>query len=85
MPDTCDIVIIGGGHNGLVTAFYLATAGFKPLVLERRNIAGGWPMGWAQRSADTLWPSEWYSGSAASAPAAPSPAVSSVRRVPGLD
>ncbi len=31
-----DIVIIGGGHNGLVTAFYLAKAGFKPLVLERR-------------------------------------------------
>src|SRR3954467_2780594 len=36
-----DIVIIGGGHNGLVTAFYLAKAGFKPLVLERRNQAGG--------------------------------------------
>ncbi len=36
-----DIVIIGGGHNGLVTAFYLAKAGFKPLVLERRSQVGG--------------------------------------------
>lgn len=36
-----DIVIIGGGHNGLVTAFYLAKAGLKPLVLERRNQVGG--------------------------------------------
>ena len=34
--DTRDVVIVGGGHNGLVTAFYLAKAGFKPLVLERR-------------------------------------------------
>src|SRR6202158_3998028 len=41
MPDPRDIVIIGGGHNGLVTAFYLAHAGFKPLVLERRNQVGG--------------------------------------------
>ena len=41
MPDSRDIVIIGGGHNGLVTAFYLAQAGFKPLVLERRNQVGG--------------------------------------------
>ena len=38
---TRDIVIIGGGHNGLVTAFYLAKAGFKPLVLERRPQVGG--------------------------------------------
>jgi len=33
----CDVLIIGGGHNGLITAFYLAKAGFKPLVLERRH------------------------------------------------
>src|SRR5579864_1677025 len=41
MADKRDIVIIGGGHNGLVTAFYLARAGFKPLVLERRPQTGG--------------------------------------------
>jgi phytoene dehydrogenase-like protein len=36
-----DIVIVGGGHNGLVAAFYLAKAGFKPLVIERREQVGG--------------------------------------------
>jgi phytoene dehydrogenase-like protein len=36
-----NIVIIGGGHNGLVAAFYLAKAGLKPLVLERRDTVGG--------------------------------------------
>src|SRR3989442_1201637 len=41
MPGAQNIVIIGGGHNGLVAAFYLARAGFKPLVLERRDVAGG--------------------------------------------
>jgi len=43
MPEATrrDVVIIGGGHNGLVTAFYLAKAGFKPLVLERREQVGG--------------------------------------------
>ncbi|HTW56590.1 MAG TPA: NAD(P)/FAD-dependent oxidoreductase [Terriglobales bacterium] len=42
MPKTQrDIVIIGGGHNGLVTAFYLAKAGYKPLVLERNAQVGG--------------------------------------------
>jgi phytoene dehydrogenase-like protein len=41
MASVRDVVIIGGGHNGLVTAFYLAKAGFKPLVLERRGQVGG--------------------------------------------
>jgi phytoene dehydrogenase-like protein len=41
MAETQDVIIIGGGHNGLVTAFYLAKAGFKPLVLERRAQTGG--------------------------------------------
>lgn len=35
------VVIIGGGHNGLVAAAYLAKAGFKPLVLEPRAAIGG--------------------------------------------
>jgi phytoene dehydrogenase-like protein len=36
-----DVVIIGGGHNGLTAAFYLAKAGLKPLVIERRDTVGG--------------------------------------------
>jgi phytoene dehydrogenase-like protein len=34
-------IIIGAGHNGLVAAFYLARAGHKPIVLERRSVPGG--------------------------------------------
>jgi phytoene desaturase len=34
-------IVVGGGHNGLVAAFYLAKAGMRPLVLERRDIVGG--------------------------------------------
>lgn len=41
MAERRDVVIVGGGHNGLVTAFYLAKAGYKPLVLERRPQPGG--------------------------------------------
>jgi phytoene dehydrogenase-like protein len=36
-----DAIIVGGGHNGLVTAAYLAKAGLRALVLERRDRAGG--------------------------------------------
>jgi len=39
--NTYDAIIIGGGHNGLVTGAYLARAGKKVVVLERRHIAGG--------------------------------------------
>ncbi len=34
-------IIIGGGHNGLACAAYLARAGMDVLVLERRNVLGG--------------------------------------------
>ena len=36
-----DAVVIGGGHNGLVASWYLAHAGLKVLVLERRDFVGG--------------------------------------------
>src|SRR3974390_1733704 len=36
-----DVIVIGGGHNGLVCAFYLARAGLKVEVLERRHVVGG--------------------------------------------
>ena len=41
MSTTYDAIIIGGGHNGLVTACYLARAKWKVLVLERRYVVGG--------------------------------------------
>ena len=41
MPGKYDAIIIGAGHNGLVTACYLARAGWKVIVLERRYIVGG--------------------------------------------
>src|SRR3954453_5964523 len=41
MSPSYDAIIIGAGHNGLVTAGYLAKAGWKVLVLERRHLVGG--------------------------------------------
>ncbi len=41
MKNQSDVLIVGGGHNGLVTAGYLARAGLKVIVLERRAVAGG--------------------------------------------
>jgi phytoene dehydrogenase-like protein len=45
-----DAIIIGGGHNGLVTAACLARAGRRVLVLERRELVGGCAV------AEELWP-----------------------------
>ena len=41
VPTTSDALIVGGGHNGLVCASYLAAAGLKVTVLERRHVIGG--------------------------------------------
>ena len=44
-PDTSshayDAIVVGGGHNGLVNAGYLAKAGLRTLVLEQRDLVGG--------------------------------------------
>src|SRR4028119_403990 len=41
MKNKYDVIVIGGGHNGLVNAAYLARAGKRVLVLERRYVLGG--------------------------------------------
>ena len=41
MPIGQRVVVVGGGHNALIAAFYLAKGGFKPVVLERRVVVGG--------------------------------------------
>ena len=41
MPQSSDALIIGGGHNGLVCAAYLAAGGLKVTVLEQRGVVGG--------------------------------------------
>ena len=39
--DSYDAIVVGGGHNGLVAAAYLAKTGAKTLVLEARSTTGG--------------------------------------------
>ena len=41
MSQRYDAVVIGGGHNGLISAAYLARAGMKTVVLEKRHVLGG--------------------------------------------
>src|ERR1022692_3758767 len=43
-------IIVGGGHNGLVTAAYLGRAGRKTIVLERRELVGGYAV------TEEIWP-----------------------------
>src|SRR6187402_1513314 len=50
MPQSYDLIVIGGGHNGLVTAAYVARKGLKVLVLERREVLGG------ACTTEELWP-----------------------------
>ena len=41
MSEKYDAIVIGGGHNGLVNGAYLAKAGLKTVVLEKRHLVGG--------------------------------------------
>ncbi|MEE8536694.1 MAG: NAD(P)/FAD-dependent oxidoreductase [Acidobacteriota bacterium] len=41
MPARYDVIVVGGGHNGLVSACYVAASGARVLVLERRGVVGG--------------------------------------------
>ena len=50
MPQRFDVIVAGGGHNGLVTAAYLARSGRRVLVLERRELLGGCSV------TEELWP-----------------------------
>ena len=40
-PRRYDAIVIGGGHNGLVNGAYLAKAGLRTLIIERRHLVGG--------------------------------------------
>jgi phytoene dehydrogenase-like protein len=69
VADERDALIIGGGHNALVAAFYLAKAGMKPLLLERAPMVGGCAVteefapgfrcSTLSHSAGPIWPQVW--------------------------
>src|SRR5579864_7497986 len=50
MPEQIDALIVGGGHNGLVAAAYLAQSGLNTVVLEARHLFGG------AATTETPWP-----------------------------
>ncbi len=50
MDETYDVIVIGGGHNGLVTAALLGKAGLRVVVLEQRPMVGG------MASSEEIWP-----------------------------
>ena len=51
---TYDAIVVGGGHNGLVNGAYLAKAGLKTLILERRHLVGGAAI------TEELYPGFWF-------------------------
>jgi phytoene dehydrogenase-like protein len=51
---TYDAIVIGGGHNGLTNGAYLAKAGLRTLILERRNLVGGAAI------TEELYPGFWF-------------------------
>jgi len=51
---TYDAIVIGGGHNGLVNGAYLAKAGLRTLILERRHLVGGAAI------TEELYPGFWF-------------------------
>ncbi len=51
---TYDAIVVGGGHNGLVNGAYLAKAGLKTLILERRSLFGGAAI------TEELYPGFWF-------------------------
>ncbi|MEA2445306.1 MAG: hypothetical protein QOJ12_2598, partial [Thermoleophilales bacterium] len=55
MSETADIVVAGGGHNSLITAAYLAKAGYSVVVLDARAEAGG-----GAASEELLDPGYWF-------------------------
>ena len=54
---TYDAIVIGAGHNGMVNGSYLATAGLKPLSLDRLAHLGGAPI------TEQLQPGHWFTTS----------------------